>query len=228
MDELEAIRQYLPQMLLEQSEQRWWTREGTLLFSDVSGFTALSEKLARHGTAGAEEMVAAISTVFAPLLVEIDATGGDVLKFGGDALLSFFSGPQHHVRAAACAAGMRGVLRRQGRVRTPFGEVPLGMSQGLHSGEFLFLLCGSDYTDLVVTGPATAATLAMESAAERGEILLSPATAAGTAGARDDAGPRRRTAAGERPARRGEAAEHGHRPAGPRGARAAGATRPAR
>ena len=92
MDELVAVRQYLPRVLLSASPpaRGWWQCEGTLLFSDVSGFTALSERLARHGKVGAEEMVNAISTVFTPLLTEIDAHGGDVLKFGGDALLTFF------------------------------------------------------------------------------------------------------------------------------------------
>jgi class 3 adenylate cyclase/tetratricopeptide (TPR) repeat protein len=183
VDELQAVAQYLPRILLESptSLPRWWCGDGTLLFSDVSGFTALSEKLARHGKAGAEEMVRAISTVFTPLLAEISVHGGDVLKFGGDALLTYFDGPGHGTRAAACAHRLRRVLRSQGRVRTAYGEVALGMSQGMHSGEFHFFLCGREYTDLVVTGPGVSATLAMETAAQRGEVLLTPAAAAGIA-----------------------------------------------
>ncbi|HET6817103.1 MAG TPA: adenylate/guanylate cyclase domain-containing protein [Mycobacteriales bacterium] len=178
MEEARAIAQYVPRTLLRRSEQRsWWQSDGTLLFSDVSGFTALSEKLARHGKVGAEEMVGAISTVFTPLLDEIAAYDGDVLKFGGDALLTFFDGPGHTQRAAACAHGLRRILREQGRVQTAYGTVPLGMSQGLHAGTFSFFLCGSSYADLVVCGPAVSATLAMESAAERGEVLLTAAAA---------------------------------------------------
>src|SRR3954471_8412139 len=178
VNEIEAIAQYLPRVLQSPlPEQGWWTEQGSLLFSDVSGFTALSEKLARHGKVGAEEMVNAISTVFTPLLEQIDRYDGDVLKFGGDALLTFFSGDEHEMRAAACAHRMRQTLRTHGRVRTPFGTVPLGMSQGLHSGDFSFFVCGTRYSDLVVTGPAVSATLAMESAAERGEVLLSDDTA---------------------------------------------------
>lgn len=179
MNENEAIAQYVPRVLLSATpDKRWWQQKGTLLFSDVSGFTALSEKLARHGKVGAEEMVGAISTVFTPLLDEIAAHDGDVLKFGGDALLTFFEGNGHTERAAACAHGLRQILRVQGRVRTAYGTVPLGMSQGLHSGAFDFFLCGTTYADLVVCGPAVSATLAMESAAERGEVLLTSAAAA--------------------------------------------------
>src|SRR4051812_29892969 len=123
-------------------------------------------------------MVSAISTVFTPLLGEISRHGGDVPKFGGDALLTFFDGPEHEHRAAACAHRLRRVLRSQGHVRTAFGEVALGMSQGANSGEFHFFVCGKRFSDLVVTGPGTVATLAMESAAQRGEVLLTPLAAA--------------------------------------------------
>ena len=174
------MRQYLPHALLSRDDEGpgCWSREGTLVFSDVSGFTSLSEKLARHGRAGAEEMVTALSTVFTPLLAEIKAQGGDVLKFGGDALLSFFEGVDSAARAAWCANRMRALLPTVGLVQTPFGQVRLGMSQGLHTADISFFLCGDRHRELLVTGGATTHALAMESAAGRGEVLVSRATAA--------------------------------------------------
>ena len=179
MEELEAQRQYLSRALLTRAGTGagHWVSDGTLLFSDVSGFTALSEKLARHGRAGAEEMVGAISTVFTPLLTEIEAYGGDVLKFGGDALLTFFEGADSAGRAATCAMRLQASLATEGRVRTPFGQVRLGMSQGMHTGDFAFFLCGDRHLELLVTGSATTQALAMESAADRGEVLVSHHTA---------------------------------------------------
>src|SRR3954453_15796516 len=38
--------------------------EGTLIFADISGFTPLSERLARMGREGAERLVEAINTLF--------------------------------------------------------------------------------------------------------------------------------------------------------------------
>ncbi len=179
MEELEAQRQYLPRALLTRAgtSASYWVHDGTLLFSDVSGFTALSEKLARHGRAGAEEMVGAISTVFTPLLTELEAYGGDVLKFGGDALLTFFEGTDSAARAAACALQLQARLSSVGRVSTPFGQVRLGISQGMNTGEFAFFLCGDRHLELLVTGSATTQALAMESAADRGEVLVSHVTA---------------------------------------------------
>lgn len=150
-----------------------------MVFADVSGFTKLSERLARKGKAGAEELVGAISGVFTHLLTESGLYGGDVLKFGGDALLLFFSGDDHLLRACRASHGMRRVLRQVGRISTSSGDVTLRMSQGVHTGLFHFFLVGGRHQELVVAGPAATETVEMESAADAGEILLSPAAAAG-------------------------------------------------
>jgi class 3 adenylate cyclase/tetratricopeptide (TPR) repeat protein len=150
-----------------------------MVFADVSGFTKLSERLARKGKAGAEELVGAISGVFTHLLTESGLYGGDVLKFGGDALLLFFSGEDHLVRGCRAAHGMRRVLRQVGRISTSSGDVTLRMSQGVHTGRFDFFLVGGRHQELVVAGPAATETVEMESAADAGEILLSPAAWAG-------------------------------------------------
>jgi class 3 adenylate cyclase/tetratricopeptide (TPR) repeat protein len=54
----------------------------------------------------------------------------------------------------------------------------LRMSIGIHSGRFDFLLPGRVHQDLVITGAGVTTTLALEAAADPGEILVSPATAA--------------------------------------------------
>ena len=73
----------------------WREVEGTMVFGDVSGFTKMSERLARHGKVGAEEVADAINTCFEQLLAVAYQCGGNLLKFGGDALLLLFSGEDH-------------------------------------------------------------------------------------------------------------------------------------
>ena len=51
------------------------------------------------------------------------------------------------------------------------------MSIGIHSGRFDMFLVGASHRELVVTGPAASTTVAMESAANAGEILISASTA---------------------------------------------------
>ena len=69
--------------------------DGTLVSVDLSGFTALSERLAAKGRAGSEELILVISGVFEGLIGIADRHGGDVLKFRGDALLILFEGDGH-------------------------------------------------------------------------------------------------------------------------------------
>ena len=55
----------------------------------------LSERLARAGKEGAELLVDAINACFSELLADAWGNGGSLLKFGGDALLLWFDGPEH-------------------------------------------------------------------------------------------------------------------------------------
>jgi len=64
---------------------------------------------------GAEELSDTINRCFVDLLAVAYARQGSLLKFGGDALLLFFSGPGHEVRACQAAVGMRRELRTVGR-----------------------------------------------------------------------------------------------------------------
>ena len=63
---------------------------GSVMFADISGFTSMSERLSQLGKAGAEEITAIINRFFAALLEVTERYGGELLKFGGDALLVFF------------------------------------------------------------------------------------------------------------------------------------------
>src|SRR5512135_568810 len=56
------------------------------LFADISGSTALAERLAERGAAGAEELSRALNTYFGELIEIIAAHGGDVAQFAGDGL----------------------------------------------------------------------------------------------------------------------------------------------
>ena len=82
---------YFPRLTIDwlhgSPEVRFREVTGTVAFVDISGFTKLSEGLAKHGKVGAEELTATIGTCFVALLDIAVANGGRLLKFGGDALL---------------------------------------------------------------------------------------------------------------------------------------------
>ncbi len=164
--------------LLADPDAPCWTTEGTALFADVSGFTQLSEQLARKGREGAEQITDTIGGSFASILKVAYENGASLLKFGGDALLLWFHGDGHAPRACAAAVRMRGTLDDVGRIELPGAKVTLRMSQGMHTGKFHFFAVGNSHLEMLPTGPAWSRTVAMEHAAEAGEILVSAETAA--------------------------------------------------
>lgn len=145
-----------------------------MLFMDISGFTALSERLARRGRIGAEQVADALNHTFTELLTIAVALGADPLKFGGDATLQFYEGPQHAQRAARAAALMRSRLRSVGNVDTPQGVLQLKMSQGVHTGTFDFFKVACSHQELIVTGRGAPTTVMI---ADAGEVMLSPSAA---------------------------------------------------
>ena len=94
----------------------WREVEGTLCFIDISGFTNLSERLAMRGRIGVEELTEVLNRVFGTMLGIAFARRGTLLKFGGDALLLLFDGPDHPVQAACAAVEMRTALREATKV----------------------------------------------------------------------------------------------------------------
>lgn len=152
---------------------------GTLLFADISGFTRLTERLTRLGDVGAEELSDALDATFGDLLAPAYAEGADLLKWGGDAVLLLFEGPDHAPRAGRAAWLMRERLRTVGRLSTSAGHAVLRMSQGLHSGLVHLFLVGDPtvHRELLVCGPAVSTVVAQEAVAGAGQIAVSPAAA---------------------------------------------------
>ncbi len=176
------LDRYLPRVLLQRLASDptapVQTLDGSMVFVDISGFTRLSERLARFGKEGSEHLTDTINSCFSELLADAYAHGGSLLKFGGDALLLWFEGAGHPTRACSAAVAMRRTLRSVGRIRAGSGSIVLRMSVGVHSGAYEQFLVGGSHREHVIAGPAASEVVAMEAAASAGQILLSPATAA--------------------------------------------------
>ncbi len=147
--------------------------DATMCFVDISGFTNLSEKLAARGRIGAEELTEVLRRVFGSMISLAHDRGGNLVKFGGDALLLLFHGDGHVVQACGAAVEMRIALRESSRIATSVGRVPLKMSVGLHTGTMHAYLVGDSHRELIVTGPGATGTIEMEATADAGEIVVS-------------------------------------------------------
>lgn len=180
-DVSERLLPYVPRLVVD------WLRDtptvahqrvtGSLAFCDVSGFTALTERLAVGGRAGAEEMGGILNQVFTELLVEAYDQGAALLKYGGDAVLLLFQGPDHELRACRATWSMQSAIRRVGDLKTSVGPARLKMSVGVHSGLVDFFLSSGSIRELVVAGPVASLTAQLEAQADAGEVLVSSATA---------------------------------------------------
>jgi adenylate cyclase len=111
--------------------------ESTVLFSDIRGFTTLTEQLGAQGT------VSLLNEYFTIMVDCISREGGMLDKFIGDALMAGFGVPIAHDddedRAMRAAISMMTELREWNEGRTKAGLVAVDMGIGIN-------------TDLVVTG----------------------------------------------------------------------------
>ena len=96
------------------------------------------------------------------MIERVQDRGGTQLKFGGDALLSLFTGLDHATQAACAAVEMRQELRNAVRGATSLGRLALRMSAGVESGAIHLFLVGDAHHELVIAGPVATATTELE------------------------------------------------------------------
>jgi len=148
----------------------------TILFSDLSGFTALSESL------GPELISAVLNDYLARMNEVIFEHGGTVDKFIGDAIMVLFGAPveeappeQAH-RAARCALAMQAKMKEFNQAWKNEGIPEQKMRIGIHQGKAIVGNFGSaQRSDYTAIGPAVNLASRVESAAEPGEIYCTAA-----------------------------------------------------
>ncbi|WP_068862225.1 adenylate/guanylate cyclase domain-containing protein [Erythrobacter dokdonensis] len=143
----------------------------TVMFADISGFTALSEAL------DAEEVRAIMNDCFAELVPCIERYDGVVDKFIGDAVMALFGAPYAHEddprRALLAAIEMRASLDAFNSRR----GLSLGIHFGINTGEVVAGGVGSSSRqDYSVMGDAVNVAARLEDASQTGEILVGPET----------------------------------------------------
>jgi predicted ATPase/class 3 adenylate cyclase len=152
-------------------------RTVTVLFADLSGFTAISERL------DPEVVQSLQNEIFAEMTVAAESFGGFVDKFIGDAMLALFGAPAAHEddpeRALRASLDMIDrIARASERSRAVLGA-PLKLHIGINTGPVVAGGIGAGSArSYSVTGDTVNTAQRLQSMAQPGEVLVGPATCA--------------------------------------------------
>jgi adenylate cyclase len=123
-----------------------------LWFSDMQGFTAISEKLP------SDELIPLLDDYAETVISAIHGAGGDVLKLIGDGVLAIFTAENKEAACRSALAAerqMRSSLKTLEERRVASGAPVAGIYLGLHIGDVVYGNIGSkNRLDFTVVGPA--------------------------------------------------------------------------
>lgn len=153
------------------------SRHATVMFADISGFTALGERL------DPEQVIGIINGCFERLEEIVYAHGGAIDEYLGDCVKAAFGltltagdGASHAVQAALA---MRDAIAQYNVDRSI--EPPLGIHIGLSTGSVATVPTGAaGHNKTCVMGEAARVASSLEDASERGQIFVGPETRAAT------------------------------------------------
>jgi class 3 adenylate cyclase/tetratricopeptide (TPR) repeat protein len=181
-EKLAKIQKYLPgniteKILSQRNRIEGERKQVTVLFTDMAGYTTMSEKL------DAEEVYSFMDQVYEILIHKVTEYGGTVNEFTGDGIMALFGAPvaledapQRAIRASL-AIHREIVLFSERLCREKPGHIPFRMRAGIHTGP---VVVGTVGNDLRVTFTAMGDTVnlasRMETLAEPGSTYVTEET----------------------------------------------------
>lgn len=174
----------MPRNLLPQPIRDAWrdgrthdARRAVVLFVDVAGFTALSERLMTRGSAGAELLAGAMQTLFDPMVARVHHWGGFVATFAGDAFTAVLPWSDDVARRGrALAEEIRQQVAERAELEVEGSTFAIAVKLGLAAGPVRWEVYGD--TDgqraFAVLGPAVDHAAQAEHGTRPGEIGLHP------------------------------------------------------
>lgn len=171
---------YVPRDIYNQpphpGHPRYSWQAGTLLFTDLAGFTPLLEARAAEGIEGADLLLALLNRYFSEMIEIISKSGGNLLEFTGDALLAQFPADdgRHDVEQAVHAGlRMQRAMAAFAHIPTQHGDLSLKMRVGIHTGRFVKADIGTPQRmGHVLLGRAVTLAKQAEGAGQTGRVSL--------------------------------------------------------
>jgi class 3 adenylate cyclase/tetratricopeptide (TPR) repeat protein len=149
--------------------------KAAVLFADISGFTALTERIATEGPEGVETITHILNNYFSRMVETIQAHGGDVVKFAGDALLAIWREDEQqdaYLQAASCALALQEQLHQYSPVENVFLKIRIGLG----AGDAVIAYVGGlmQRWEFVITGSPIAQASLAQVDAKPGQVAASP------------------------------------------------------
>jgi class 3 adenylate cyclase len=117
------------------------SRKVTVLFSDIRGFTSMSEKMSPR------EIVAFLNNYFTEMVEAVFQEGGMLDKFIGDGLMAYFgaleSDGDHARRAVNAGLRMKALVGKINGERGMHGKPPIAIGIGIHTDDVVLGNVGS-------------------------------------------------------------------------------------
>lgn len=148
-------------------------RDLTILFADLEGFTALSERL------NPQELLNVLNEYHGLMVEAVRRNEGLVNKFLGDGILALYNAPleitNHALKAVKTAVEIRDAL---GEFQQDFpGELRMNINFGINTGQAVVGNIGSrDLMDYTAVGDNVNLAQRLQSMSRGGEIMISEAT----------------------------------------------------
>ena len=147
----------------------------TMFFSDVRGFTSMSEKMEP------QEVQQLLSEYFTEMTGILFKYEGTLDKFMGDAIMAFFGNPvpqpDQAKRAVLMALEMQESIARLNEKLIAEGRRTIGVGMGINTGDVTVGNLGSkDFLDYTVIGDAVNLACRLEQNAKAGDIIITQAT----------------------------------------------------
>ncbi|XP_017723080.1 PREDICTED: adenylate cyclase type 10 isoform X4 [Rhinopithecus bieti] len=152
--------------------------DGVLMFVDISGFTAMTEKFssAMYMDRGAEQLVEILNYHISAIVEKVLIFGGDILKFAGDALLALWRVERKQLKNIITVV-IKCSLEIHGLFETHESEEGLDVRVkiGLAAGHISMLVFGDEtQSHFLVIGQAVDDVRLAQNMAQMNDVILSP------------------------------------------------------
>ncbi|XP_077012997.1 adenylate cyclase type 10 isoform X2 [Tamandua tetradactyla] len=152
--------------------------DGVLMFVDISGFTAMTEKFstAMYMDRGAEQLVAILNHYISAIVEKVLIFGGDILKFAGDALLALWKVERRQLKNIITVV-IKCSLEIHGLCETQESEegLDIRVKIGLAAGHISMLVFGDEtHSYFLVIGQAVDDVRLAQNMAQMNDVILSP------------------------------------------------------